>query len=137
MSRAHVIAFAQVPAKSRLAGTFNSIIGPISFYVQGFAWVDPSGYQILRMRLELLTPLTQVGLLKQTTEIRMQEVHFNQVQRTLWLPSEAVVTSRYMAYLYRNRHQYLEYRLFTVDTREDQKHIIGNKPPISELEPNE
>jgi hypothetical protein len=129
-NRNHVIAFAQLPEKARLAGSFHTSAGSIMFFVQGFAWIDPSTYQIVRMRTDLLKPLTQAGLMEQTTRIEMAEVQFSETGRRLWLPHEVVVNSRSMGYNFRNRHQYSRYRLFTVDAKDEDKRImVPPKPP--------
>ena len=119
---AHVIAFAQRPEAARLIGTFLSLQNPLRFFVQGIAWIDPANYQIVRMRTELLNPVAD--LQRNTAEIQLEEIHVGQESRVLWLPHEVVVTTQWMGRVFRNRHRYSDYRLFTVETREDQKRVI-------------
>jgi hypothetical protein len=95
-SKAFVIAFAQRRDVARLAGTIHSSLGPLRFWVQGIAWVDPASYQVVRMRTDLLRPLVEAGLQENTTEMQLEEIQFSQISRTLWLPREVVVTTRYM-----------------------------------------
>src|SRR5688572_14507588 len=91
-SRAFVIGFAQRIDVARLAATFHSSTGPLPFWIQGIAWVNPASFQIARMRTDLLKSLVEVGLQQNTTEIQLREVQFSRTGRTLWLPREVVVT---------------------------------------------
>jgi len=125
-----VIAFAQEPAKAQLYGTFK--IGrneSRSTYVQGLAWVDPASYRIVRLRTDLLTPLPQIGLNKETTEIDFNEVHFNSVAQSFWLPGKVDVTIDFAGRILRNTHQYSDFLIFNVE----QKNKIGmpKATPIS------
>jgi hypothetical protein len=126
----HVIAFAQLPERTRLGGSFQFLAGPVVFFIQGFAWIDPTTYQIVRMRTDLLRPLPEAGLMEQTTKIELADVRFSENGRTFRLPQEVVVNTRSMGYNFRNRHQYSQYRLFTVDAKEAGRQIVvPSKPP--------
>lgn len=126
-SRSCVIGFTQLADVARLACNFHSATGPVLFWVQGIAWVDPANFQIARMRTDLLKPVVEAGLQQNTTEIQLQEVHFGQTGRTLWLPREVVVTSRWRGGLFRNSHRYSNYKLFTVDAGDDQNHTVVSR----------
>ena len=125
----HVIAFAQIPDKARLRGKIESFGIPFGFFLQGFVWVDPTTYQILRMRTDLLLPVVEAGLTRQTTVIDLAKVRFDETGRELWLPHEVVVYSTFRGYNFRNRHQYSQYRLFTVDAKEGDKQIVVPAKP--------
>jgi tetratricopeptide (TPR) repeat protein len=120
-STAYVIAFAQVPAHARLCSTFR--IGETSreVFVQGLVWVDASSYRILRLKTDLLSPLPQLRLNKQTTEIDFQEVHFNGIEGGFWLPQEVTVTLDWSGQHLRNKHEYSNFKVFNVE----QKNKIG------------
>lgn len=128
-SRAYVIGFSQRVDVARLAASFHSSTGPLRFWVQGIAWVDPASSQIARMRTDRLKPLVEVDLQQNTTEIQLQQVQFRRTGRALWLPREVVVTTRWRGGLFRNAHQYSNYKLFTVDAKDDQKHTIVSPKP--------
>jgi len=125
----HVIAFAQRPETARLKSTFTCLLGPVRFYLQGIAWVDPESYQIVRIRTDLLAPLVEAGLVINTTQVELGDFPIPQSNRTLWLPRETVITMKYMGKIFRNRHRYTDYRLFTVDSQDGQKQIVVPKPP--------
>jgi hypothetical protein len=128
--KTHVIAFAQRPEAARLHGTVTSSIGqPIPFLLQGIAWVDPASLQIVRMRTDLLPGIDTADLRYAITQIKLEEVRFPKMERSLWLPHEVVVTTNWMGGAnIRNRHRYSDYRLFTVDAQEDKNRSIIKKP---------
>jgi len=114
----YVIAFSQKPETRWPSGVFKMEEQSAFLLIQGVAWIDPASYQIVRMRTDLLMPRPDVGLNRQTTEIQFNEVRFESISRSIWLPKEVVVTIVYQSQIYRNRHRYSHYKLFTVETEE-------------------
>jgi hypothetical protein len=110
-----LIAYAQDPAKSSLSGsfTFGKVTRPT--YTQGLAWIDGENYQILRIISDLLTPLPQVRLNKETTDIKFSEVQFKQVTQKFWLPEAVTVTLDWNGRVYRNSHAYSEFLVSNVE----------------------
>jgi hypothetical protein len=116
-SCAHVIAFAQKPeVRDFLASIIDKQWGSRPLLFQGIVWVDPHTNQIVRMRTDLLAPDMQVGLARQSTDIRFSEVHFDAVPQSFWLPREVTVTWRWAGITFRNRHRYSDYKLFTIES---------------------
>ena len=113
-----VVLFAQIPGKAPAKETLKTQTRSIQILVQGLAWIDPTSYQIIRMRTDLLRPQGDMDLKKQTTESRFTEVHFKESGRVLWLPVEVTVTVNWQGQLYRNRHDYSDFRLFSVETQD-------------------
>jgi tetratricopeptide (TPR) repeat protein len=109
-----VLAFAQQPTKSKLYGTFKSGDVLMTTFTQGLAWVDAQTYQILRLRTDLLKPLPEVKLERQTTEINYAEVHFKSIDGGFWLPQEVNVTVSWGGKSLRNQHQYSAFQVFNV-----------------------
>ena len=121
--QACVIAFAQRPDAAREVGQFNvgdpDWVGrDVFILIQGVVWMDPQSNQIVREHTELLAPRYDVGLAKDTTKIEFAETRFPGIERSFWLPREAVVTSVFRNKTYRNRHRYFDYHLFSVETRD-------------------
>jgi VWFA-related protein len=120
--RAHVIAFAQKPESGDYLAQYSdeNSSTPIRFLVQGFVWLDPDSYQILRMRTSLLLPERQTALKETITEISYEKVHFDR-RGEFWLPREINVSWEFqftdrLNWVYRNQHLYSDYHLFTVDS---------------------
>ncbi len=118
--RAHVIAFAQRPGFTDVVGIFTSlfVVGQAHLLYQGFAWIDPETFQIVRMVTDLLAPRRDILLMRATSELSFGEIRFESVQESFWLPQEVVVTMETNGSLFRNRHRYSDYRLFTVGAQD-------------------
>jgi tetratricopeptide (TPR) repeat protein len=114
----YVIAYAQQPEKSILSGSFVFGSSVLPTYSQGLAWVDARNSQIIRLTSDLLNPLPQVRLDKQTTVINFQEVGFKQLPRKFWLPNAVTVTLDLHERVYRNHHSYSDFILSQVASTE-------------------
>ena len=128
-TREHVVAFAQKADSADCLGSFKADGVPHGLLFQGLAWIDPQNNQILRMRTELLAPRSDLGLYRQGTEIWFVEVRFKEPDRGLWLPREVIVTIEYKNRSFRNRHNYSDYRLFTVESYEKRERPAAAAPP--------
>ena len=125
--RLQVLAFAQRPEKPELVGHLYLTALPALLLNQGMVWIDPDSYQIVRMRTDMLAPRYDVLLERLTSEIELAEVHFDRAPRPFWLPHKVTVTVEWQHTIYRTRHSYSDYKLFSVETREDKKEIVS--PP--------
>jgi tetratricopeptide (TPR) repeat protein len=114
----YVVAFAQIPMKAPLVGNFTVGKHSAPTFQQGLAWIDTQNYQIVCLRTDLLKPLPEVRLSKETTRIDYQEVHFKQLARSLWLPKDVTVTVDWHGKTLRNDHQYSDFKLFNVGAAE-------------------
>ena len=115
---AYVIAFAQQPAKARLNGTFNSGVISMTTFSQGLAWIDSQSYQIIRLRTDLLKPLLDINLERETTDITYGEVHFKDLPTGFWVPNEVTVAVDWNGRHLRNEHRYSEFKVFNVQATE-------------------
>jgi hypothetical protein len=111
-----VVAYAQEPAKSRLSGIFQYGKNIRQTYTQGIAWIDPQTHQILRLISDLLTPMPQIRLEKETTDIEFSEVRFKRLSQSFWLPEAVSVTLDWNGRFLRNQHAYSDFLLFNVDS---------------------
>jgi hypothetical protein len=115
---AYVIAFAQQPAKARLNGAFSSGKISMTTFSQGLAWVDSESYEIIRLRTDLLTPLSEVKLERATTEIAFGKVHFRGIDKEFMVPQQVTVEVDWNGKHLRNQHRYSEFKLFKVEATE-------------------
>jgi tetratricopeptide (TPR) repeat protein len=125
----HVIAFAQNPQRARTEERFSTDEGSALILLQGLAWIDPTNFQIVRLRTDLLAPQSKVRLQRQTTEIHFKEVSFKEVATAFWLPQEVSVTVDWRGRIYRNWHRYSDFKLFNVETKEERKALSLPAPP--------
>jgi tetratricopeptide (TPR) repeat protein len=128
----YVVAFAQNPQTARTEERFSTDNASALILTQGVAWIDPTNYQIVRIRTDLLAPQPKVRLQRQTTEIQFQEVSFKEVASALWLPQEVSVTVDWRGRVYRNWHRYSDFKLFNVETKENRKPLALPGPPAQE-----
>ena len=112
-----VIAFAQIPGKSNAPINYSDRKETALLYLQGVVWMDPSTYQILRMRVGLLAPRPDLGLDQETTDIELGRVRFKELPQGLWLPRHVIVTIDSNGTFFENDHDYSKYRLFRVKSR--------------------
>jgi len=113
-----VVAFAQRPTQAHLYGSFKQGDIQVSTFTQGLAWIDSQNYQIVRLRTDLLKPLPEVELKKQTTEIEFSEVHFKSFSGGFWLPKNVSVTVDWHGHVLRNDHEYSDFKVFNVDSKQ-------------------
>jgi tetratricopeptide (TPR) repeat protein len=125
----HVIAFAQIPKTARATEQFRTSGGSTPILFQGVAWIDPTNFQIVRLRTDLLAPQSKLRLQRQTTEIHFKEVSFKEVATAFWLPQEVSVIVDWRGRTYRNWHRYSDYKLFNVETKEVRKPVSLLAPP--------
>ena len=114
----YVVAFAQIPSKAHLRGLFKAGQSWLPTFSQGLAWIDPSSYQIVRLRTELLRPLPELRLERESTEINFSQVGFKRITQTFWLPQQVTVAINWDGKQLRNTHEYSDFRLFSVDATE-------------------
>ena len=80
---------------------------------------------------ELLTPIPELRVEKESTNIDFNQVHFKQGKEAWWLPESVTVTLDWNGKILRNRHEYSDFKLFNVDASEK----IGNPKGTAESSP--
>jgi hypothetical protein len=128
--RLQILAFAQRPENPELVGHLHLTAWPALLLNQGMAWVEPDTYQIVRIRTDILAPRPDMLLERLTSEIELAEVLFDRAPRPLWLPHKVTVTVEWQHTIYRTSHSYSDYKLFSVETREDKKEIVSPRRQI-------
>jgi hypothetical protein len=112
-----VVAFSQKPAAVRMPGELRFEGKSIPVLYQGIAWVDASDFRIVRLRTDLLLPLTDAPVSQLTAEIHFVNTPVSGVASPLWLPHEVVVTSNVNGFIFLDRHTYSNYRLYAAQSR--------------------
>jgi hypothetical protein len=113
---AYVIAFTQKPG---LGNYLVDYIDPSThiqthYLLQGFVWLQPDSYQIRRIQTSIIVP---AGALRDlATRVDYQEFQFEGAPHSLWLPCAATVNLKVGSNIYRNKHQYSDYKLFDVQS---------------------
>jgi len=117
----YVIAFAQQPGKAHVHGAFKFRDLALPTFTQGLAWIDSETYEIVRLRTDLLAPLAEVKLERQTTEIAFAKVEFKSIGREFELPQLVTVNVDWNGKHLQNEHRYSDFRLFNVEAVEKRK----------------
>jgi hypothetical protein len=86
---------------------------------EGSAWIDPATGRIARVIAALHSPMKDVGLKTLGADVRYSAVTIKGVQS--WLPDTATVEAATERQLWRNVHQFSQYKQFAVsiDTKTD------------------
>jgi Tfp pilus assembly protein PilF len=113
---AYVVAFAQIPGKAHFTGNFRQGSTSGTMFSQGVAWIDTATYQIIRLHTDLLAPLPELRLEKETVNIDFNEVQFRSLKGPLWLPENVTVAIDWNGKQLRNQHEYSDFKIFQVDT---------------------
>jgi hypothetical protein len=113
---AYVIAFTQKPELGDYLVYYTDPSTHIQthYLLQGFVWLQPDSYQIRRIQTSMIVPAGP--LQDQVTRVDYQEVQFDGVPHSIWLPGEAAVNVKVGSNLYRNKHWYSDYKLFDVQS---------------------
>ena len=115
----YVIGFAQSPEKSRPMGSLTLSQGRItSLYLQGIAWIS-ADHRVLRLRTDLLHPVPEISLTRDTSQIDYRPYHFMSTPTTLLLPNRVTVSVERGRKRLRNEHILSKFRLFNVDVHQE------------------
>jgi len=132
-----VLAFAQIPSKSRIFGSFQNGKDVETTFKQGMVWIDAENFQIVRLVSNLLTPLPQIKLDGVETQIDFDKVQFGRKAHEFWLPVQVIVTVHWNGKVFRNTHVYSDFRLFNVETQQKITRPFDTTQPAEETDGNE
>ena len=114
----YVLGFAQRPGEATFLVTMRGTGGAdVDMLTQGILWLDKNGFQIVRMRSDLLEPNKEIRLDQLTTDVAYGEVHLQDVPNPLWLPSDVSVSLEIDNQKFHNLHHYTNYRRYRVSVK--------------------
>lgn len=112
-----VLAFAQKPALVQIPTSFEFEDRNYPIFMQGLVWVDPSNFEILHERLDLLSAPRAVPLRQFTVDIQFSEISIAELPSMLRLPTRVVVTTDLAGSVTRETHTYSNFRLFRTHSK--------------------
>jgi hypothetical protein len=112
-----VLAFAQHPGLVKDPAQVVAAGRSFPIFYQGIAWIDRSTFHIIRLRKDLLAPLSSIQLQRQTADLRFDDVRIAQVRSSYWLPREIEITMEFENHISREVHRYSNYHLYTAKAR--------------------
>ena len=120
---AYVLGFVQKPGEATFLVTMMGTGGRVvDMLTQGILWVDKNGFQIIRMRSDLLEPNRETQLDQLTTDETFGEVQLQDAANPVWLPRDVNVYMEINKRKFRNEHHYTNYRRYRVSVK------IGDSP---------
>ncbi len=92
--------------------------------LSGSAWIDPASGAVVKMRVGLESPMTDIGLKDFRAEVRYAPVTFHDNAQPFWLPASAAIDVESLHHRWRNLHEFTAYHLFStsVETK------VGSTP---------
>ena len=115
----YVVGFAQKPERPSPLGRFVLALGNVTpLYLQGIAWISPD-YRVMRLRTDLLHPISRISLTRETPEIDYRPYHFLSSPTTFLLPNRVTVSVEWGRKRLRNEHIFSKFQLFNVEVHED------------------
>ncbi len=114
----YVLGFAQQPGEATFTTTMRGTgAKEVDMLTQGILWVDKNGFQIIRMRSDLLAPNNENRLDQLTTDVKFGEVRLQDAPSPLWLPRDVDVYIEINKQKFRNVHRYTNYRRYRVSVK--------------------
>jgi Tfp pilus assembly protein PilF len=86
--------------------------------LKGRAWISADNFQILRLETDLISPVPQIKLIADHSEIEYGPVKFSKGNVNMWLPQSADVYYDWRGKRIHRRHSFSNYLLFAVDDKQ-------------------
>ena len=86
--------------------------------LSGIAWLDPQTGMIAKITAGVDQGVEDIGMKSLRSEVEFAPVHFGNVESAYWFPSQASIEVETPRQRWRNRHQFSEYKRFSVSTEE-------------------
>jgi tetratricopeptide (TPR) repeat protein len=120
------IHFRQLPDKTNGIKSYQFGMNGPSYEVRlkGRVWISADNYDIIRMESDIISPIPQIRLMADHTNIEYGPVTFRETNTTLWLPQSAEVYFAWLGRRIHRRHEFSNYLLFGID---DQQQITAPK----------
>src|SRR5208282_2345288 len=86
--------------------------------LKGRAWISADNYQIVRLETDLVSPVPQIRLLADHSDIEYGPVKFTKSNVNMWLPQSADVYYDWKGRRTHRRHSFSNYMLFGVEDKQ-------------------
>ena len=87
-----VVAFAQNPTNVQVPAEVRFRGERIPVFWQGVAWVEELTFRIIRLRSDLLDPISSIHLQQLTSQLQFDDANVSGLASPLWLPREVDIT---------------------------------------------
>jgi len=86
--------------------------------LKGRAWISADSFQIVRLETDLVSPVPQIKLFADHSDIEYGPVKFKKGNVNMWLPQSAEVYYDWKGRRIHRRHSFSNYLLFAVDDKQ-------------------
>jgi len=86
--------------------------------LKGRAWISADNYQIVRLETDLVSPVPEIRLVADHSDIEYGPVNFKQANVNMWLPRSADVYYVWKGRRIHRRHSFSMYMLFGVEDKQ-------------------
>jgi len=86
--------------------------------LKGRAWISADNFQIVRLETDLVSPVPQIKLVADHSDIEYGPVKFSKGNVNMWLPQTADVYYDWKGRRIHRRHSFSNYMLFAVDDKQ-------------------
>lgn len=113
----YVVGFAQSPARVKLPAEIDLSGVAYPLLYQGIAWIDETTFSIVRLRTDLLAPLSAIHLERFSSDLRFEKINITGLNLALWLPWQVELIWTQGGQMSGELHVYTKYRLFHATVR--------------------
>jgi Tfp pilus assembly protein PilF len=94
----------------------GGVVYPIA--LKGRAWISASTFQILRMEMDMVSPVPEIRLRAEHIAVDYGPVRFRDRDVELWLPRDVEIFMDFRGRRSHRRHSFSNYMLFSVDDKQ-------------------
>ena len=115
---AWLVHFRQNPNKPATMRVYRMADHSYPVALKGRAWIAADSFQVVRLESDLATPIPQIRLAAEHTDIQYGPVRFPNKKVSLWLPQNAEIYFDWRGLRVHRRHSFSNYVLFSVDDKQ-------------------
>jgi hypothetical protein len=113
----YVVGFAQSPARVKQPGQITLSGQAYPLLYQGVAWIDENTFKIVRLRTDLLAPLSAIQLERFSVDLRFERVDIAGLNLALWLPWQVELIWTQAGQMSGELHLYSKYSMSHASAR--------------------
>ena len=96
--------------------------------LRGRGWISAESLQVVHLETDLLEPVPAIQLRREHVSVDYQLVPFPESKVELWLPQQVDIYYDFRGRFYHHYHRFSDFRLFTVDVKQQVGDPKGKKP---------
>ncbi len=110
--------FEEKPDRSKSFSAFRIKNSEYRLRLEGQAWISADNYQVMRLETDLASPIPEINLRVEHSDVAYAAVESAGHKFELWLPESALMQIDYRGRRYQRVHRFSHFQLFLVDTHQ-------------------